>query len=449
MLTGESKPVSKKEEDEVYAGTILNNGFLKIKVIKPQEEWALNKFIEMMKEIRNSKAPINRITDTVSAYFLPVMLSLSAGAFAYWYVEEGFEKALITSMSVLLISCPCAFSIGAPLALWIGLSEAFREGIIIKGADVLEKLSSVKTIFFDKTGTITERFLMVSKVKAKDEDIIKKAYCLEKMSQHPLAISFVYYCKSKNLTADCNVKDFKTHFGYGIEGIVNGEKLYIGNKQFISKLGLTIPQQLEEIEKEAEKNAEIPVFIFNDKQVLGIITFSQKIKDEAPIAIKALKKLKLKIKVLTGDTEYFARIIKEKLGIEEVKANLLPEDKIKEIEKEKQKAKVVAMVGDGINDAPALAKADIGIAMGCGTDITKESANISLVSDDLRKVPLMILLARKVKRVIYTNIFWAFIYNIIGIGYALTGNLSPILAALAMVLSSAFVIGNSIRVKNW
>jgi len=450
MLTGESKPVLKKVGDEVHAGTINTDGFLKIKVNKPQSEWTLNKFIQMMKEIRNSKAPITRITDTVAAWFLPIMLTLASGAFAYWYMVEGFEKALIVSMSVLLISCPCAFSIGAPLALWIGLSEAFKEGIIIKGADILEKLSTVKKVFFDKTGTITERFLQVHIVKAKDERVIKKACAVEKLSQHPLAVSFVKYCLEKELECkDCKVEDFKTIYGFGVEATVDGEKLFMGNKKFVERLGLSIPEELKAIEENAYRKAEIPVFIFSEKEVLGIVTFAQKIKDEAPIAIKALKKLKIKVAVLTGDTEYFARVIKEKLGIEEVKANLLPEDKIKEIEKAKQQGYTVAMVGDGINDAPAIAKADIGIAMGCGTDITKESADVSLISDDLRKVPLMFLLAKKVRRVIYTNIFWAFIYNIIGIGFALTGNLNPILAALAMVLSSAFVIGNSIRVKNW
>jgi Cu2+-exporting ATPase/Cu+-exporting ATPase len=449
MLTGEVKPVLKQEKSEVYAGTINKDGILKIKITKPYKEWTINRFIELMKEIRNSKAPISRITDTVAAYFLPVMLSLSAGSFAYWYVEEGFEKALIVSMSVLLISCPCAFSIGAPLALWIGLSEAFREGIIIKGADILEKLSSVKTIFFDKTGTITERVLKVHKVKAKDEDTVKKACCLEKLSEHPLGYSFVNYCNEKGIDCNYAVENFKVYYGYGIEGEINGEKIFVGNKKFLQKLNLKVPKEIENIEKEAEKEAEIPVFIFNENEVLGIITFTQKIKDEAPVAINALKKLKVKIGVLTGDTPYFAKILKEKLNIDYIKAGLLPEDKIKEIEEEKKKGKTVAMVGDGINDAPALTKADIGIAMGCGTDITKESANISLVSDDLRKIPLALILAKKVKKVIYTNIFWAFIYNIIGIGFALTGNLSPILAALAMVLSSAFVIANSIRVKNW
>ena len=449
LLTGETKPVLKSVGDELYTGTTNIDGSFKIKVNKPSEDWTLNRFIQIMKEIRATKAPINRIADTIAYYFLPVVITIAVSAGIYWYLNEGFEKALIIFMSVLLISCPCAFSIGAPLALWIGLSEAMREGIIIKGADILEKLSTVKTVFFDKTGTITDRNMVVSYVKALDEDVVKLACCLEKNSEHPLAKSFVSYCMKKGLVEDCPVEDFKVHFGYGIEGIVNGKKVYIGSRSYMERLDLNIPDQLKEAEEKAEVNGEIPVFIAIEDKVAGIVTFSQNIRKEAPKVVQVLKKLKIKVGILTGDTPYFAKILKEKLGIEDVRAGLLPHDKLKAIEEEKTKGKTVAMVGDGINDAPALTKADIGIAMGCGTDLTRESANISLLSDDLRKVPLSILLAKKVRKVIYTNMFWAFIYNIIGIGLAVTGKLSPIFAALAMVLSSAFVIANSVRVKNW
>ncbi len=448
ILTGESKPVLKKVGSELFTGTTNIDGSFKIKVNKPAEDWTLNRFIKLMKEVRTSKAPINRITDTIAAYFIPVMITIATLTFGYWYYAEGFEKALITSMSVLLISCPCAFSIGAPLALWIGLGEAMREGIIIKGADVLEKLASIKTLFFDKTGTITEKFMVVSNTKFLDEESLCLACSLEKHSEHPIAKSFVFHCQS-----DCyeekKVSNFKVHFGMGIEGVVDGKKIYVGSKDFMKSLGLEISEEILKEEKEAEKNGEIPVLIAKENKVVGIVRFSQKIKDEAPIAMKALKKMKIKVGVLTGDTPYFARLIKEKLGIENVKAGLLPEDKLKIIDEERKKGKTVGMVGDGINDAPALMKADIGIAMGCGTDLTRESANISLLSDDLRKIPLTILLAKKVRKVIYGNIFWAFIYNIIGIFIAVTGHLNPILAALAMVLSSAFVIANSVRVKNW
>ncbi len=449
LLTGEIKPVLKKIGDEIYTGTINIDGLFKIKVNKPLEDWTLNRFINLMKEIRASKAPINRISDKIAAFFLPLVIILALGSFVYWFYQEGFEKALIVSLSVLLISCPCAFSIGAPLALWIGLGEAMKEGIIIRGADVLEKLSTVKSVFFDKTGTITERDMIVSYVKALDDNTVKKVCALEKNSEHPLGKSFVRYCLDRGFDCDCDVEDFKVHFGYGIEGVVEGEKIYVGSERFMKKLGFNIDSQLEAIEKKAEKEGNIPVFIANDNNVVGIILFSQKIKDEASVVFRVLQKLRIKFAVLTGDTPYFANIIKEKLGIDQVNAGLLPEDKLKIITEEKKKGKTVAMVGDGINDAPALAKADIGIAMGCGTDLTRESANISLLGDDLRKVPLMIILAKKVRKVIYTNMFWAFIYNIIGLGLALMGKLNPIFAALAMVLSSAFVIANSVRVKNW
>ncbi len=448
LLTGETKPVLKKEGDEVYTGTTNIDGSFQIKVNKPAEDWTLNRFINLMKEIRTTKAPINRITDTIAAFFIPVVITLAAGAFIYWYLQEGFEKALIVSMSVLLISCPCAFSIGAPLALWIGLGEAMREGIIVKGADVLEKLSSVRTVFFDKTGTITERIMKVSKILLPKE-LIPYVCAVEKHSEHPLAKSFLQFCKEKGINPEKDVKDFKVHFGLGVEGTVDDKRIFIGSKNYMKELGFSIPENLKEEEKKSEKNGEIVVFVADDKGVKGMITFAQKIRKEAKIAIKALKKLKIKTGILTGDTKSFAEAVKRELDVALVKAELLPEDKLKTIEEEKRKGKTVSMVGDGINDAPALLKADIGIAMGCGTDLTRESANISLLGDDLRKIPLLIILARKVKRVIYTNMFWAFIYNIIGIGLALMGKLNPIFAALAMVLSSAFVIANSIRVKNW
>jgi len=261
--------------------------------------------------------------------------------------------------------------------------------------------------------------------------------------------SIVSYCKKKNLSCDLDVEDIKVHFGYGIEGLVDDKKVYIGSKRFMERLGINISEKEIEILKNAEVEGKIPVFVAVDKELKGLILFGQKIKKEAPKAIEALRKLGIDVAVLTGDTKYFADVIKRKLNISEVYAELLPEDKVKIIDETKKKGITVGMVGDGINDAPALAKADIGIALGCGTDLTRESANVSLLSDDLRKVPLAVILAKKVKKVIYTNMFWAFIYNVIGIGLAVMGKLNPIFSALAMILSSAFVIANSLRVKNW
>lgn len=441
ILTGESKPVLKKEGDQVFAGTTSIDGSFKIRVEKPQSQWTLNRFIEIMKEIRNTKAPINRLADRIAFYFLPVVFFLGISSFAYWFYMEGFEKALIVSLSVLLISCPCAFSIGAPLALWIGLGQAMKDGIIVKSAEVLEKLASVKTVFFDKTGTITEKLMDVSVFEG-DETTKDIIYSLEKCSEHPVAKSFVQWCDG---CKEKEVRDFKVHFGLGVSGEVEGRKYYLGNAEFMKQLGVDVSRFTEKARISSE-NGEIVVYLADQEGVLGFVSFRQKIRKEAPVTVAALKKLGLKVEVLTGDTEYFAKSIRKELDVD-VMANLLPEDKLKIIKEEKEKGKVVAMVGDGINDAPALTMADIGIAMGCGTDLTRESANISLIGDDLRKIPLLIILSRKVKRVIYTNMFWAFIYNIVGIGFAITGHLTPVFAALAMVLSSVFVIGNSLRVK--
>jgi Cu2+-exporting ATPase/Cu+-exporting ATPase len=442
VLTGEINPVLKKSGDYLYAGTTVLDGSFKIKVDKPQSQWTLNRFIEIMKQIRNTKAPINRIADRIAFYFLPIVFFLSISSFIYWYVNSGFEKALIVFLSVLLISCPCAFSIGAPLALWLGLGQTMKEGIIVKDADVLEKIASVEKVFFDKTGTITERIMEVSKTFFRNDEAKDIFYSLEKNSEHPLAISFVKWCKD---CKELKVENFKVYYGLGVSGEINGKKYYLGSQEFLKDV--QIDENIKSLINQALENGEIITYLTDGKEILAVATFSQKIRPEAKIAFDALKKLKVETEVLTGDSEYFAKVLKKVLGIENVRANLKPEDKLRIIEEEKSKGKTVAMVGDGINDAPALAKADIGIAMGCGTDLTRESANVSLISDDLRKIPLLIILARKVKRVIYTNMFWAFIYNIIGMGIAITGHLNPIFAALAMVLSSVFVIGNSLRVK--
>ncbi|MGC9081542.1 heavy metal translocating P-type ATPase, partial [Sulfurihydrogenibium sp.] len=301
-------------------------------------------------------------------------------------------------------------------------------------------------VFFDKTGTITDKFMKVSTTWFKDENAKNVFFSLEKNSEHPLAKSFVKSCQD---CKELKVENFKVHFGFGISGNVEGKDYILGSEEFLKQYNVNLDEHLKNLGDKAIENGEIVTFLSDKKQVLGFVSFSQSIRPEAKLAVDALKSLNIEVGVLTGDTQHFANVLKKELGIEDVRANLLPEDKLKAIEEEKAKGKVVAMVGDGINDAPALTAADIGIAMGCGTDLTRESASISLISDDLRKIPLVIILSRKVKRVIYTNIFWAFIYNIIGMGLAVSGHLNPVFAALAMVLSSVFVIGNSLRVKSY
>lgn len=443
LITGESKPILKREGDVVISGTTSIDGSFTVRVEKPQSQWTLNRFIQLMKEIRNTKAPINRLADRIAFYFLPIVFFLGISSFIYWFYYDGFEKALVVSLSVLLISCPCAFSIGAPLALWIGLGQAMKDGIIVRSAEVLEKLSSIKTVFLDKTGTITERQMEVSTFEGSQEHK-SIVYSLERHSEHPIARSFISWC------VDCKekpVNNFKVHFGFGVSGEIDGKRYYLGSLEFLRSLGVDF-SSFESLRHESIERGEVVVYLADEERALAFISFKQKIRKEAKVAVDALKRIGVEVEVLTGDSEYFAKTVEKELNLN-VRANLLPEDKLKIIQEEKSKGKNVVMVGDGINDAPALVASDIGVAMGCGTDLTRESANISLISDDLRKIPLLIILSRKVKRVIYSNMFWAFIYNIIGIGLAITGQLTPIFAALAMVLSSVFVIGNSLRVKSY
>ncbi|MEJ5173662.1 MAG: cation-translocating P-type ATPase, partial [Hydrogenothermaceae bacterium] len=311
MLTGESKPVLKKDGDVVYAGTTSIDGSFKIKVDKPQSQWTLNRFIELMKQIRNTKAPINRLADRIAFYFLPIVFFLAISSFIYWFYLSGFEKALIVSLSVLLISCPCAFSIGAPLALWIGLGQAMKDGIIIKSAEVLEKLSSVKTVFLDKTGTITEKVMEVS-VFDGSEEVKSIIYSLEKHSQHPIAKSFILWCYG---CEEREVKNFKVHFGLGVSGEVDGRIYYLGSEDFMKTLGAST-NKFEGLKQKAVENGEVVIFLSDGRDVIGFVSFKQKIRKEAYLAVEALKRLKIDIKVLTGDTEYFAKTIRKELGID-------------------------------------------------------------------------------------------------------------------------------------
>lgn len=271
ILTGETKPVLKREGDKVFAGTTSIDGSFKIKVDTPQSQWTLNRFIQIMKEIRNTKAPINRLADKIAFYFLPVIFFLAISSFIYWFYFSGFEKALIVSLSVLLISCPCAFSIGAPLALWIGLGQAMKDGIIIKSAEVLERLSSIKTVFFDKTGTITEKSMELSIFEG-DQSLKSIVFSLEKHSEHPLAKSFIQWCR------DCNekeVKNFKVNFGLGISGEIDGKRYYLGSQEFMQQLGVDC-SVFDEKKNIAIKNGEIVVYVSDGKIVLDFCHLDRK-----------------------------------------------------------------------------------------------------------------------------------------------------------------------------
>ncbi|MCI0454947.1 MAG: heavy metal translocating P-type ATPase [Candidatus Dadabacteria bacterium] len=453
MLTGESKPVFKEKASLVFAGTANLDGRLIFKATDVGDEMVLSRLCTLLEEARRSRAPIERFADRVSSFFIPSTVIVSVATFIVWNLKSGIDTALMNSLSVLLISCPCALGLATPMAIWVSLGRAAKEGILIRTGETLEKLSSIKRVFFDKTGTLTKGRMELTSVFADSDsrvsegDLISISASLESNSEHPLGKSLVEFANKRGYTL-LPVSDFKASAGMGIQGKVGelGETIYIGSGRFMEKNGLEYTENILKEKTEQESRGKTPVFCGWGKKVNGILGFSEELREEAGDTISNLKDLGVNIYIITGDDKYAGEAISKILGIE-VKSELLPEDKVNVIKALKNSSGLTAMVGDGINDAPALASADVGIALGCGVEITRESADVSLLGNDLKKIPWVLQLAKKTQRKIKENLFWAFSYNTIGIGFAVFGTLKPVIAALAMILSSLFVLGNSLRLQ--
>lgn len=448
FLTGESKPAMKSEGTEVFSGAINIDGSLTIEIRKPVDEFVVKKIERLMEKIRGNPSHIKRIGDAIAAYFVPVIVILSLGSFIYWTALGETSTALMRMLSILLISCPCAFGIAAPLAVWKGLGSAAEKGAIVMGADTLEGLSRVKTVFFDKTGTITLSMLSLSDicaVRSKSEDeLLTIAASMELHSTHPLAVSFVKEAKKRGLSL-FEVGDVKIRPGLGIEGQINNKRYYLGSRTWLKALGVSATADFFEHTEDIHERGSV-VFLQEDGEVIGLFVFEQSMRDGVIDTFEQLKRIGVKTVILTGDDERGVSDIKDRLRPDDVKWRLLPEDKVREIEMGK-KGQIVAMVGDGTNDAPALEASHIGIAMGCGTELTRESAKVNLLGDDLRLIPYLIQLSKNVRRKVYQNFFWAFSYNIIGICLAVTGTITPLFAVVAMIVSSLIVIGNSMKLE--
>ncbi|MGH7800768.1 MAG: heavy metal translocating P-type ATPase [Thermodesulfobacteriota bacterium] len=453
MLTGESKPVLKEKGSIVFAGTVNLDGRLIFKATSVGEQMVLSRLCGLLDEARKSRAPIERFTDRVSSFFIPLTVMTSVVTFLVWNFKSGIDTALLNSLSVLLISCPCALGLATPMAIWVSLGRAAKEGILIRTGETLEKLSSIKRVFFDKTGTLTKGKMELTYIfvdsdsRIGEEDLISISASLESNSEHPLGKSLLEFANKKGYTL-LPVSEFKASAGMGIQGRVGelGESIYIGSGRFMEKNGLEYTENILKEKTEQESRGKTPVFCGWGKKVKGILGFSEELREEAGDTISNLKDLGVKTYIITGDDKYASEAISKILGVE-VKSELLPEDKVNVIKAHKNRSDLTAMVGDGINDAPALASADVGIALGCGVDITRESADVSLLGNDLKKIPWVLQLAKKTQRKIKENLFWAFFYNTIGIGFAVSGGLKPLIAALAMILSSLFVLGNSLRLQ--
>jgi P-type Cu+ transporter len=462
MVTGEPMPAQKKEGDSVVAGTINTSGSFTFTATKVGSETLLAHIIKMVEEAQGSKAPIQALADKISAVFVPIVLGIAFLTLATWLIVGssyiGFSQALsfglVSFVGILVIACPCALGLATPTAIIVGVGKGAKEGILIKDAATLEKLHKVDTVIVDKTGTITKGTPTLVDIKnlssLKDDELISILASLEKKSEHPIAHAIVRYTAEKHLPI-LSVSTFESVQGKGITGSVNGIKYSAGNTKLVTDLNLKFDATL--LEKYTAQG-KTPVILADAQHVLGFVMVADEVKAESAEAIRNLHALGIKVVMLTGDDEKAALHIGSLVGIDEVVANVLPADKLKKVQELQSQGRVVAMAGDGVNDAPALAQADVGIAMGTGTDVAIESAGITLLGGDISKLTKAIKLSRITMQGIKQNLFWAFIYNIIGIPlaagvlYPVFGwLLNPVFAGFAMALSSVSVVSNSLRIK--
>jgi Cu+-exporting ATPase len=457
MLTGESMPVQKRVGDAVIGATLNRTGSFQFRATRVGKDTALAQIVKLVQEAQGSKAPVQRLVDQVSAVFVPVVIGIALLTFTVWYLVSGdFTQAMMFAVAVLVIACPCALGLATPTAIMVGTGAGAEHGILIKNAEALERASSLTTVVFDKTGTITEGQPAVTDVVASiaDDEVLRLAASVERGSEHPLGEAIVRAAQERGLTLE-QPQEFEALAGHGVRATVEGRAVLIGSPRLMQEQGVDT-SALEDAIARLQGEAKTAVVVMVDGQALGVLGIADPVKATSAAAIASLKRQGVQVLMLTGDNRRTAEAIARRVGLapDEVLAEVLPEMKAAEIKRVQESGRVVAMVGDGINDAPALAQADVGIAMGTGTDVAMETAGVTLLRGDLRAVGQAIGLSKRTMRTIRWNLFWAFIYNVIGIPiaagvfYPLSGwQLSPIIAAGAMAFSSIFVISNSLRLR--
>jgi Cu+-exporting ATPase len=459
MLTGEPLPVQKKKGDAVIGATLNKTGSFRMRAVKVGRDTVLQQIVRMVREAQGSKAPIQKLADIIAGYFVPIVICIAIATFVLWFdlapVDTRLTMALLTFVSVLIIACPCALGLATPTAIMVGTGRGAQSGILIKGGEALETAHKLTTIVLDKTGTITRGVPAVTDMVVADMDeslLLRLAASAEAGSEHPLGESIVRSAEERGLTRS-TASEFTALPGYGIEAVVDERRLLIGTALLLQERGVAVDQAAAH---RLADDGKTPVFIAIDGVFAGIIAISDPVKEGSRLAIARLHALGLEVIMLTGDNRRTAEAIARQVGVDRVLAEVLPEGKNEEIRRLQAQGKVVGMVGDGINDAPALAQADVGIAMGSGTDVAMEAADITLVRGDLNGVVSSIALSRATIANIKQNLFFAFIYNILGIPlaagilYPFTGwLLSPIIASLAMALSSVSVVTNALRLRGF
>lgn len=457
-LTGESIPVEKMEKSSVLSASMNLNGTIKVEAVKVGGDTAFSKILEIVDKASASKAPIARLADKIAGIFVPIVMGIALVTCVLWLAfGSSVTFALSSAIAVLVVSCPCALGLATPVAIMVGTGKGAGAGLLIKSGEALERAHSVDVVVLDKTGTITKGKPVVTEVvtidKAKESRLLEVAYALEKSSEHPLAEAIIQYCVEKE-TGKPECVDFLAVPGKGVQGKIDGSPYFGGNEKMVESKGLTIPKELLEKSSALAANGKTPMYFGDEKEVLGFVAVADVVKETSKEAIDKLKALSVKVVMLTGDQKLTAEAIGREVGVDEVYAGVLPEEKGQVIENLQNKGLKVAMVGDGINDAPALALSDVGIAIGAGTDVAMESADIILMKNDLLDVVNAIKLSKAVIRNIKQNLFWAFFYNCIGIPlaagvfYPLWGiKLSPMFGAFAMSMSSLFVVSNALRLR--
>ncbi|TJZ63257.1 copper-translocating P-type ATPase [Sphingobacterium olei] len=456
MLSGEPVPVLKKEEEKVFAGTINQKGSFQFKAVKVGKETMLAQIIKMVQDAQGSKAPVQNLVDKIAGIFVPVVIGIAILTFILWIFlggENGIVQGLLAAVTVLVIACPCALGLATPTAIMVGVGKGAENGILIKDAESLELAKKVDAIILDKTGTITAGRPEVAGIQWLNNDDVTKNILLsiEKQSEHPLAEAVV---KHLDGTATTTLTQFDSITGQGAKANYNNDTYFVGNKKLLAENNICIAEQLQQQADEWGKQSKTVIWFADSKQALSVLAISDKIKETSVEAIRQMQDMGIALYMLTGDNEATAKAIAQQTGIKHYKAEVLPQQKADFVKELQRKGKVVAMVGDGINDSTALATADVSIAMGKGSDIAMDVAKMTIISSDLTKIPQAIKLSKQTVATIKQNLFWAFIYNVIGIPiaagilYPISGFLlNPMIAGAAMALSSVSVVSNSLRLK--
>jgi Cu+-exporting ATPase len=452
IVTGESLPVEKNEGDRVVGGTINKNGSIEFRATAVGKNTVIAHIIALVEEAQGSKAPIQKLVDTIASVFVPVVIGVALVTFAVWYFIGGigFTPSMINFIAVLIVACPCALGLATPTAIMVGTGKGAAIGVLIRNAESLERAHKIQTIIFDKTGTITEGKPSVTDIVVLpgigEEELVRLVASVEKISEHPLGAAIVDYAKKQNITLKRDIASFQNFAGRGVLAVVENRAIAAGNLSLMNEFSINTTEADVAVRKFSSEG-KTGVYAAIDGRLGGVFAVADTIKESAKEAVRQLTDRGIEVVMVTGDNRLVAEAIASQAGIGRVFAEALPKGKAAFVKAIQMEGKMVAMIGDGINDAPALAQADVSIAMGSGTDVAMETADITLMKSDLHGVVEAIQLSKRMVRTIKQNLFWAFIYNVIGIPLAAVGMLNPVIAAGAMALSSVSVVSNSLRLR--